>query len=298
MIYEKLFEKIKSVDINKLIYNYYLRDFPSGWAMDKSHSHDAVEIICCKEGTINTWVNNIDNVAVIKRLDCLIIKQGAEHKLFINKDMKAHCVCVQIKKELLNIKDEEIPSNNPYFLFENNRFGNRGFIKVIDDEKIFNCLFRIVTDYNSKDSGWELLVKSELVELIIRINRSIEKERLLIEDKSNEYILKAMSYIYQELINPIKPKDIADYVCLSTTHLMHIFKQYTGTTVMQQVTKLRNQRAKDLLLNTTLSVSEIAFQCGYPNIQHFSMVFKKTAGVTPSIYRGEQTKIELLHKNN
>lgn len=72
---------------------------------------------------------------------------------------------------------------------------------------------------------------------------------------------------------------------LSTSRFYRVFKQDTGLSPHRYVTRLRMQRAEDLLRNTDLSIKEIAFEVGYNSEDRFVKVFKTFSGRRPSEHR-------------
>lgn len=71
----------------------------------------------------------------------------------------------------------------------------------------------------------------------------------------------------------------------SYAYLCQVFKKYAGLTIGAYVQRLRIQRAKHLLAHTSLTVAEIARQCGFEDPFYFSRAFKKIEGIGPSGYR-------------
>ncbi len=65
---------------------------------------------------------------------------------------------------------------------------------------------------------------------------------------------------------------------LSKYHFIHLFKEYTGLSPYAYKTRIRIEKAKDLLSSTNLSISEISNILGYNNSLYFSNLFKKTQG--------------------
>jgi len=64
-----------------------------------------------------------------------------------------------------------------------------------------------------------------------------------------------------------------------------MFKKYTGVSPAQYHLQLRIIRAKELLVSTDKNISEIGIQLGFQNVYHFSMLFKKKTGMSPSEFR-------------
>lgn len=78
---------------------------------------------------------------------------------------------------------------------------------------------------------------------------------------------------------------MAQKVYLSPNYVSTIFKRYTGETVIQRMSRIRFEMAKNLLKNSTLKIYEICEQIGYSNPYYFSVWFKKMSGLSPSEYR-------------
>lgn len=79
--------------------------------------------------------------------------------------------------------------------------------------------------------------------------------------------------------------EIAKGLNISTSYFQHIYKKLFGVPVNQDIIKGRIEHAARLLMETDASVSEIAEQCGYENLEHFSRQFKKIKKVSPQKYR-------------
>jgi AraC-like DNA-binding protein len=71
----------------------------------------------------------------------------------------------------------------------------------------------------------------------------------------------------------------------STFYFCKLFKKATGLTFTDYVSRVRIEKAKNLLLNPNLRVSEIAYEVGFQSLTHFNRVFRKLTGQSPSHYR-------------
>ncbi|MCW8130309.1 MAG: AraC family transcriptional regulator [Planctomycetota bacterium] len=80
-------------------------------------------------------------------------------------------------------------------------------------------------------------------------------------------------------------EDVAAQLNLSPGHLARLYRTVTGRTLHERITQLRMEAAKDLLLNSTSSITQIAFEVGYTSFSHFSKTFKDLEGTTPGDYR-------------
>jgi two-component system response regulator YesN len=98
-------------------------------------------------------------------------------------------------------------------------------------------------------------------------------------------IRKAISYINEHYADRIALQDVAQHTCLSPNYLSQLFKQETGKSFLEYLTQCRVEAAKKLLVQSNLTISEIAFKLGYDMPSYFSEVFKKSEGLTPSQFR-------------
>ena len=114
------------------------------------------------------------------------------------------------------------------------------------------------------------------------------------EENTNNYINKAIEFIQNNYHNPIKVTDIADYICLNRSYLTSIFQSNLNMSPQKFLMKFRITKAAELLYNTDLPISNIAYSCGYSDPLAFSKTFKKIKGVSPKEYRN--TKKETTEK--
>lgn len=110
------------------------------------------------------------------------------------------------------------------------------------------------------------------------------------EDKGNQYVKKAVSFIQSNYCNPIKITDVAEYVCINRSYLYTLFQNYLGMSPQQFLTTFRITRARELLESTAYPIESIALSCGYGDALVFSKAFRNMKGMSPSRYRKEYHK--------
>lgn len=99
------------------------------------------------------------------------------------------------------------------------------------------------------------------------------------------YYSQAIFYIESYLLSDITPTDIADFLNISYSYLRKIFSQYCECSVRDYILKQRFKYAADKMVLTQCSVKEAAELIGYSDYVHFSKMFKKIIGTSPSLYR-------------
>lgn len=107
----------------------------------------------------------------------------------------------------------------------------------------------------------------------------------------DERITKATRYIMEHLSEAITIKELASEACLSPEHFIRLFKDTTGNTPIQYITRKRIEKCQHLLFTTNMSIKNIAFALGYTDSSYFVHVFRRTLGITPQEYRKQQGKV-------
>jgi AraC-like DNA-binding protein/ligand-binding sensor protein len=105
------------------------------------------------------------------------------------------------------------------------------------------------------------------------------------ENAEPPVITKAKQYIQEHQAEEISLLDVARAVNTSSFYFCKMFRKVTGINFTDYVARLRIERAKNLLLNPNLRISEIAYEVGFQSLTHFNRVFKKVVGRPPTEYR-------------
>lgn len=126
-------------------------------------------------------------------------------------------------------------------------------------------------------------IKSYLRELIAYI---IELRDDKVGNKNKDVVKEAKKYIKDNYMQEdISLNTIAASVSMSPSYFSSIFRKDTGETVVEYLTKVRMEKAKELLRCSSKKTSEIGYEVGYKDSHYFSYIFKKTQKCTPKEYR-------------
>jgi two-component system response regulator YesN len=104
-------------------------------------------------------------------------------------------------------------------------------------------------------------------------------------------ITPAINYIDANYDKHISLADVAKTSHLSVSRLAHIFREQMGITIVDYLTGVRIERAKQLLLATEQNCTEVCFQVGYNNQSYFTRTFKELVGMTPLHFRAKNRRI-------
>ncbi len=107
------------------------------------------------------------------------------------------------------------------------------------------------------------------------------------ENTEPPVITRAKEYILEHQAEELSLGQVAKAVNTSTFYFCKMFKKITGINFTDYLSRVRIEKAKNLLLNPNLRVSEIAFEVGFQSLTHFNRVFKKLLGESPTKYRAQ-----------
>ena len=104
-------------------------------------------------------------------------------------------------------------------------------------------------------------------------------------EDSSAIIRQVQKIVDAEYGEPLSLEYIAEKVYITPSYLSYIFKQMTGQNLIKYITDLRMYKARRMVADGNLKISQIARNCGYDNPSYFNKLFKNYFGVTPRQYR-------------
>jgi AraC-like DNA-binding protein/ligand-binding sensor protein len=118
---------------------------------------------------------------------------------------------------------------------------------------------------------------------------SMISNQLMVQHQNTEppVIARAKEFVRDHQGEKLSLVQVAQAVNTSTFYFCKMFKKVTGLNFTDYVARVRIYRAKNLLLNPNLRISEIAFEVGFQSLTHFNRVFKKIIGRSPTEYRAK-----------
>lgn len=129
-----------------------------------------------------------------------------------------------------------------------------------------------------------------------------ELEQLMLEEAnrlsqqihvgSAQTLVAKMKVYIREHIDEVSRGQLAEYFYLSPSYLSRLFHRETGESLIDYIQKERIALAKELLLYSDYSISDVAIRTGYTNFSHFSRQFRKFVGCTPNEFRKRQKRAE------
>lgn len=233
------------------------------------HYHSLFEIYYLTSGKCNYFIHN--KSFCVEAGDILIIPAGVTHKSQYHDQ--------NYTRLLINCSKYFIPSS----IF--NSIQDIIYVYRNDDirPKIDELFRGIEKDYDSPDTFASDSLRANMHSLFILMARNPNQKHM--EFLKNDYIEQAVDYMQKNFAGNITLSDIAKMCSVSPEHLSRTFKKETGFGFSEYLTHLRLKKAEYLLKNSTFSITDIAYQCGFEDSNYFSVVFKRNFGISPSAMR-------------
>ena len=116
-------------------------------------------------------------------------------------------------------------------------------------------------------------------------DRPLSNFELIVMTKGALYLKKACDYIRKNLTEELRIPEIARYAGINKSYLQSLFSRQMHCTITDYINRKRLEQAAFLLINSSLTITDIAFHTGYNSRQHFAATFEKYYGSGPRAYR-------------
>jgi len=196
--------------------------------------------------------------------------------IFYNRDF----YCIQIH-------DQEVACDG--LLFNNIR--NMPKVELSDAENAFlGGLFKeMIQEFNLNDSSLEEMVRTYLKQLLIRATRSWKRQHLdkAVTDQQSdlEFFRKFTRLVEEHYKSKHTVADYADFLCMAPKTITHKFNRLRLPQPNEVIKNRIILEAKRLLVHTSLTAKEIAYDLGYNDPAYFSRLFQTKTGESPSSFR-------------
>lgn len=123
---------------------------------------------------------------------------------------------------------------------------------------------------------------------------SVKANQIAIQATSQEppVIAQAKQYMCDHYAEDLSLGQVASAVNTSFFYFCKLFRKKTGTTFTEFLSRTRVEKAKNLLLNQNLRISEIAYEVGFQSLTHFNRTFKNIVGESPTSYRSQLPSVD------
>ncbi len=174
---------------------------------------------------------------------------------------------------------DEVALNKTVFVIDGNRMTSAGGTASLD------LILTLIADHHGKDLANS--VADQLIYSAIRTNR--DTQRLSIPTRigvRHPKLGRVIEIMESHIEDPISPADLALQVGMSTRQLERLFRRYLNRSPKRYYMELRLARARNLLMQTDMSVINVALASGFTSPSHFSKCYRAQYNTTPYRERG------------
>ena len=258
---------------------YVIETHNKGHLETSYHCHDFLELSYIISGKGTYKIS--DKYFKVKAGDLMPLNPQIYHREFASEGEELHQIHMGVK----NFKLDSLPKN---YLMNENFFGIVNFSK--EGESFKNCCLEIIKEQKKNEPGFDLILKSlvmKLIVIILRETRTFQNNEKYnccnFESSEKTNIVETIiAFMNKNYMHDISLDKISRNMYLSPVYISKIFKEETGDSPINYLIKIRLDRASYMLKNERdLSVKEISKKVGYNDAYYFSKLFKKYYGNSP-----------------
>lgn len=234
-----------------------------------------------------------ESVEEMSDLDLVLIAGGTQHAYSNHK-----CPCRDVSEITIQFHESLFDSliNKRHFKSIKNMFENASSGLVFSKAMILSIrqdLKRLSND-EQPDSFHNLLL---LIDILKKLSLDKETRRLntentvkILKDIETDRLDTIMLYLHKNYQSHITLTDVASLISMSEASLTRFLKRWTGKTFIDNLNDIRISEAVCRLIDTSDSISEICYKCGFNNLSNFNRAFKRRKGNTPTEYREKYSR--------
>ncbi len=160
-------------------------------------------------------------------------------------------------------------------------------------KKLLEAMFMIENEFENRNHGSDAVIKAYItliLSLAVQYYSDNFDDRGIKRSAHYKSIERTLVYINENLASKITLEELAQIANMGKTNYSIAFKNATGMTVWEYLLNARVELASSYLIENKdgFNVTEVALMCGFNNTAHFSKIFKKIKGSTPSDYKKKQ----------
>lgn len=257
------------------------------FTMDKPHYHTDYEIYYLLNGKRRFFIG--DSIYNIKGGDAVVLPKGVIHRTtYLDSSSHERFNTVFSKNYIEDIMS--VISDN----FMGDIFSSHYIVSVPQSRQgyVTGIFERMYMEYTSGDMYSGINIKNNLQELVIFLIRCLNFRESYVTaplDTTDYLMQEAARYISGNFNKELTLNDVAARVNMSPSYFSKKFKGATGFGFKEYLINLRLNKAALLLLETNLSVTDIAMNCGFNDSNYFGDIFRRIKGMSPLNYRKSNT---------
>lgn len=237
----------------------------------------------------------------MERFDCILVDDDQWALVDIKHIMRFDEMGFSVIGEYNNAKDalDAIRTRKPRLVISDICLGGMSGLELIEACRLedLRAEFIIISGYSDFEYARKA-VNSDVCMYLLKpldadeSHKALRKARAKLEggqpqydEESRHTIDRIRSYIRSNFHERLSLDDVAERFFINRSYLSELFRDRFGKSFVQFKNEVRVEHAKTLLVNTGLSIAEIASRCGFDNTSYFALVFRQMTGRSPGQFR-------------
>lgn len=249
-------------------------------SMGSSHYHPYFEICCVKKGQCRIFVDH--NLFFVNEGEIVILPPSTLHRNQYEKEMPAERVNLSFTQEFV---EPFLRPLMPNFLEKTLFLGKMSFSGK-ERREFFYVLDLLLKEKERNDFYSELNIHGLILTLFAMIGRNgnnIKNEELI--DQTTAAVQESAKFIFENYAQKITLDEAAGVAGMCSTYFSRKFMEVTGYGFKEYLTNVRIKRSQEMLTTGKLTVTQIAFACGFTDANYFGDAFRKCTGCSPREFR-------------
>ncbi len=243
------------------------------------HYHDFDKITIFIRGKVSYVIEG--KSYDLRPYDIVLVRHNDMHRLFVDNSEVYERIIVYISPNFMDAYKTD--AYDLSFCFKKAKEEHSDVLRIPSLEKssLFRSIVRLEKSFSDEGYAAELFRQVLFLEFMVHLNRAALKNRLeFIDTETNSKITAILQYINDNLTDHLNIDKIADTFFISKYYMMRQFKQETGYTLGNYISRKRLLLAKELILSGVPS-TQACFECGYNDYSTFSRAYRRFFSEAP-----------------
>ena len=265
------------------VYHYVMSECILGYI--NWHWHEEIQLTVVTKGAIRFFADGAQYL--LKEEEGFFINSSRLHMARPEIDPSSSYLCLDFHPRLLSSFAGSVFEERyvrPYI--------ERGMLSHLrldpeqnDQAGMLRAVYEIASLCEEKHFGYELEVQMKVAELWLSLIRGYAAEESVSLSRNHDTVQEIISFLRKHYQEGVTLHQVAREVGFSESECCRLFKRVTGDTILNYLKAYRLTRSIELLEETSLSVSEIAYEAGFSGASYFIETFRRELGQTPLQYR-------------
>lgn len=252
------------------------------------HFHNFAELVVVLKGRGMQWIE--DREFEVSAGDIFLLQGEQSHYFTHREGLQLYNIMINIDELAMPMEQlNKIAGYHALFVLEpgyreKQNFGSCLHLRARDLARCETLISAMESEINGKVPGFQAALTGLLIELMVFLSRKYS-QTVSIKGQALLRLGEVIGTLESDYKRAWKLSELAAKACMSSSNLLVVFKEATGTSPIDYLIGIRLRNAAELLRSTNQTITEISFNTGFKDSNYFTRQFQKRYAITPSKYR-------------